>query len=150
MDDFLVGIAPQPSAQVHQATQGLYDAVVVGIFAHSPNLDATFFRHTLLSALTSLGWNQADPHLGVIIRFIGNQQTVMRMSSLVQDIPLSKSLAHLHYVPFSAEYYQQLDHEFKHLTHLITVHEQNQPVNLNVRDLAKTYLLGVLDVVCDW
>lgn len=150
MDDILVGISPQPSPKVFHATAGLYDSVVVGVFSQSPNVDALFFRHTLLSSLTSLGWDQQAPQQGVLVRFIGTREAVMRMTSLVQDLPLSKSTAYLHYAPFSAEHYQQLDYEFKHLTHLITIHEQNQPVNLNVRDMAKAYCLGVLDVVCDW
>jgi len=150
MEDFLVGIAPQPSDKIRAVTGGLYDSIVVGIFAQTPNLDAASFRHTLLSALTSMGWDSQAPQLGAVVRFIGDQPSVMRMSSLVQDIPLSKSSAHIYHAPLSAEYYQQLDYEFKHLTHLITFHSHNEPVNLTVRGMAKAYCLGVLDVVTDW
>ena len=150
MDDFLLGIAPQPSAKVNMATTGLYDSVVVGVFATTPNLDAQSFRHTLLSALTSLGWDPDDPRLGVAVRFIGTQPTVLRMSSLVQDIAFSKSAAYIFHAPLSTEYYQQLDYEFKHLTHLISFHGLNEPVNLTVRSMAKSLYIGVLDVVCDW
>jgi len=150
MEDFLVGVSPQPSPKVQQATNGLYDSVVVGVYTQSPNVDATFFRHTLLSALTSLGWDQQNPHHGVIVRFIGPREAVMRMTSLVQDIAFSKSVAYLFNAPFSAEHYQHLDYEFKHLTHLVVIHEKNQAVNLSVRDMARNYCLGVLDVVCDW
>lgn len=150
MEDILVGISPQPSTKVSAATSGLYDSVVVGVYSQSPNVDAKFFRHTVISSLMSLGWDQQNPHQGVLVRFIGDRESVLRMVGLVQDIPLSKSTAQLHYAPLSAEHYQQLDYEFKHLTHLITFHSQNQPLNLNIRDMAKSYCLGVLDVVCDW
>lgn len=150
MEDFLVGISPQPSPKVHQATGGLYDSVVVGVMAQSPNLDAQFFRHTLLSALASMGWDQQAPQLGVIIRFIGPRPAITRMTGLIQDIPLSKSCAYLYHAPFNAEYYQTLDYELKHITHLICFHEANQPVNLTLRSMAKQQCVGVMDVVCDW
>lgn len=150
MEDFLVGISPKPSPKVFQATGGLYDSIVVGVMAQTPNLDALFFRYTLLSALATMGWDQETPKLGVIVRLIGPQPAILRMSGLIQDIQLSKSRATIHHAPFSAEYYQQLDYELKHITHLICFHEANQPVNLTLRMMAKQQFVGVMDVVCDW
>lgn len=150
MSDFLRGVSPEPSATISAATNGLYDSLVVGIYSNGPNLDSLFFRDTLVASLTNMGWSRYNPKQGVLIRFIGNQTTVNRMSSLIQDIPFIKSSGFIHHQPFSAEYYQEIEYELKHLTHLLLFHNQQEPVNTTVSDMAKNYCVGVLNVISNW
>lgn len=150
MQDFLVGISPRSSSKVSAATNGLYEGVVVGVLATSPNLVPTTFRHTLISSLKTLGWDPNQPDLGVLIRLFGTQETIKRMSYILQDFQVPISHSYIYHAPLSAEYYQYLDHEFNNITHLICFHDRNQPVNLAIRQLANNHWVGVLDVVNDW
>lgn len=150
MSYFLKGISPEPCQAIVEATTGLYDSLVVGVYSNTPNLGALSFKSTIVSALKSMGWSPNNPKQGVTLRLIGDQPALDRMNNLLSSIPFIKSFGYLHNHKQSAENFYQLDQELKHLTHLITFHDRQTTVDTSVRDMAKNYCVGVIDVVTDW